>query len=186
MSGVSPKSVPQECLPKSVMPRVSCQECLPRVSSQECLPKSGFPRVSCQECLPIVSLKSVSQECPSKSVMSGVSGQECLPECHVRSVGKIHVSIRVRGLHLVLHGTLSRTFFHTPHFYIHKPPHTTLSHTALHPTCVAPSPFSFLPFPSQFICLLIIDRRKFRNEISDNMDRWKSGGGKSQGGEEKK
>ena len=30
------------------------------------------------------------------------------------------------------------------------------------------------------------DRRKFRSQISDNMDIWKSRGGKSQGGEEKK
>ena len=30
------------------------------------------------------------------------------------------------------------------------------------------------------------NRRKFRSQTSDNMDRWKSRGGKSQGGEEKK
>ena len=30
------------------------------------------------------------------------------------------------------------------------------------------------------------DRRKFRSETSDNMDSWKSRGGKSQRGEEKK
>ena len=29
-------------------------------------------------------------------------------------------------------------------------------------------------------------RRKFRSQTSDNMERWKSRGGKSQGGEEKK
>ena len=29
-------------------------------------------------------------------------------------------------------------------------------------------------------------RRKFRSQTCDNMDRWKSRGGKSQGGEEKK
>ena len=68
MSGLSPKSVSQECLPKSVS-----QECLPGVSSQEGLSKSVMPRVS------------------PKSVMSGVSSKGCLPkrvpqECHVRSV----------------------------------------------------------------------------------------------------
>ena len=31
-----------------------------------------------------------------------------------------------------------------------------------------------------------ITRRKFRSQTSDNMDRWKSRGGKSQRGEEKK
>ena len=31
-----------------------------------------------------------------------------------------------------------------------------------------------------------IDRRKFRSETSDNMDRWKSRGGKSQRREEKR
>ena len=32
----------------------------------------------------------------------------------------------------------------------------------------------------------INDRRKFRSQTSDNMQRWKSRGGKSQGGEVKK
>ena len=33
---------------------------------------------------------------------------------------------------------------------------------------------------------MIYDRRKFRSQTSDNMDRWKSRGGKSQRGEEQK
>ena len=31
-----------------------------------------------------------------------------------------------------------------------------------------------------------LDRRKFRNQTSDNIERWKDKGGKSQRGEEKK
>ena len=123
-----PRVSSQKCLQDSVFPRVSCQECyaksvsqecLPKSVSQECLPKRVFPRVSCPECPPRVSC----QECPMprvspKSVFPRVSprsvfprgssqeSHECLPgvsfqECHVRSVGKIHVSIRARGLHLV-------------------------------------------------------------------------------------
>ena len=33
---------------------------------------------------------------------------------------------------------------------------------------------------------ILNNRRKFRSQTSDNMDRWKSRGGKSQGGEEEK
>ena len=38
----------------------------------------------------------------------------------------------------------------------------------------------------QCVCLMLFDRRKFSSQTSDNMDRWKSRGGKSQRGEAKK
>ena len=85
VSQESPKSVPQECLPKSVPKRVfprgsfqEChaksvtQECLPGVSSQEDVSKSVMS-VS-QECH--VRTKSVSQKCLPKNVFPRVSCQE--------------------------------------------------------------------------------------------------------------
>ena len=36
------------------------------------------------------------------------------------------------------------------------------------------------------VCVIYIDRRKFGSQTSDNMDRWKSRGGKSQGREDQK
>ena len=119
------QSVTQECLLKSVFPRVSCQECLLGVSPRSFLPrvspKSVFSRVSSQECLP----KVYSQEClprgSPKSVFPRVSSQECLPrvscqECLPRASCQeclprvscqeclLRVSCHVmwvRGLHLV-------------------------------------------------------------------------------------
>ena len=50
----------------------------------------------------------------------------------------------------------------------------------------APKHVSF-PIPFQVIVPVYSDdRRKFRSRTSDNMDRWKSRGGKSQRGEAKK
>ena len=39
---------------------------------------------------------------------------------------------------------------------------------------------------SAFFGVTVVNRRKFRSQTSDNMDRWKSRGEKRQGGEEKK
>ena len=60
--------------------------------------------------------------------------------------------------HNLLHPTLSHTIrSHTT--LLHTQTHTHTHNTVTHSSCLAPSPFSFLPFPSRFhICLVIIGR----------------------------
>ena len=48
-----------------------------------------------------------------------------------------------------------------------------------------PMPFLLHGWPCNHHTILV-NRRKFRSETSDNMDSWNSRGGKSQRGEEKK